>query len=70
LRPSAALAVVCALLYGAALRLQESLSLRVKDFDFSVSTTLIFSHVLSSSAAALRSPMELLPQQGIVSWRS
>jgi integron integrase len=30
-----------------------------------VSTTMIYTHVLSSSAAGLRSPMELLPQQGM-----
>ena len=28
-----------------------------------VSTTMIYTHILSSSAAGLRSPMELLPSQ-------
>jgi site-specific recombinase XerD len=31
-----------------------------------VSTTMIYTHVLGSSAAGLRSPMELLPLQGTV----
>jgi integron integrase len=30
-----------------------------------VSTTMIYTHILSSSAAGVRSPMELLPQQGV-----
>jgi integrase len=52
-------AVVVALLYGAGLRLMECLRLRVKDVD--LITTMIYTHVLSSSAASTRSPLESLP---------